>query len=462
MAHSTRTLLFSVLLLLTLGASAPVRAQERYLVSVTGGAALPLTEPDTTLYGVGAFGVVAGSVSFERFFSFGVRLEGGFLSDGPPPGNHRADPAVGAWGVLGLTARFRPLAELIDDGRRTTGLYLEIGAGGAVTGELVRPAFTAELGWGIAVGDFVLAPSIGLLHVQHFDDPVDDRSAFLARAAVTLTLGDPPPPPPEERVAPPSDRDGDGLLDQDDFCPDEPEDRDDFQDDDGCPDRDDDADGILDGDDACRLTPEDVDGHDDTDGCPEEEEELPPSDRDHDGFLDEDDTCPDEPETVNGVEDEDGCPDEGLVVLEGDRVVLDDAVLFDFDRARVRHGARPILEAVVQLFRAHPEWDRVRIEGHADTRGEETWNQQLSERRAHAVRSVLVSMGLPDTRIECEGFGEARPRADGDTEDAYQLNRRVEIVMIDDAGPLRTAPVPRRRPAREATTTIARFEGDAP
>lgn len=461
MAHIERTVpLLFVLIGMLLGPSTIARAQERYLLSVTGGVAIPVSEPDSSAYGVGGFGVVSGAVSFERFFSLGARLEGGFLSDGPPPGNHRLDPGVGAWGVLGLTARIRPLASVLDDGRRTTGLYLEIGAGGAVTGEIVRPAFTAEVGWGIAVGDFVLSPSVGLLHVQHFDDPVDDRSAFLVRAAVSLTLGDPPPPPPEEEAAPPSDRDGDGLLDQDDFCPDEPEDRDDFQDDDGCPDRDDDADGILDVDDACRLEPEDIDGHDDADGCPEEE--SPPSDRDHDGFLDEDDVCPDEPETVNGVEDDDGCPDQGLVVLEGDRVVLDDAVLFDFDRARVRHGARPILEAVVQLFRAHPEWDRVRVEGHADLRGEEGWNQELSERRAHAVRSVLIAMGLPETRIECEGFGEARPRAEGDSEDVYQLNRRVEIVMVDDAGPLRTAPPPHRRPTHDSHTTIARFEGDAP
>ncbi|MFK7985303.1 MAG: OmpA family protein [Sandaracinaceae bacterium] len=101
------------------------------------------------------------------------------------------------------------------------------------------------------------------------------------------------------------DRDGDGLLDDVDQCPDEPEDFDGFADEDGCPDPDNDRDGILDVDDECPMVPEDRDGDADEDGCPEGNE----GDRDGDGILDSDDECPDDPEDRDGFQDEDGCPD---------------------------------------------------------------------------------------------------------------------------------------------------------
>ena len=101
---------------------------------------------------------------------------------------------------------------------------------------------------------------------------------------------------------PPGDRDNDGLSDDDDGCPDEPEDRDGFQDADGCPDRDNDADGVDDLEDRCPDEAEDPDGYEDEDGCPED-------DIDGDGIRDEDDRCPEEPEDVDEHEDEDGCPD---------------------------------------------------------------------------------------------------------------------------------------------------------
>jgi OmpA-OmpF porin, OOP family len=98
------------------------------------------------------------------------------------------------------------------------------------------------------------------------------------------------------------DRDGDGILDRDDKCPDVAEDRDGFQDEDGCPDPDNDGDGILDARDKCRDAPEDFDGFKDDDGCPD-------LDDDGDGIPDADDKCRNEPEDKDGFQDEDGCPD---------------------------------------------------------------------------------------------------------------------------------------------------------
>jgi outer membrane protein OmpA-like peptidoglycan-associated protein len=101
------------------------------------------------------------------------------------------------------------------------------------------------------------------------------------------------------------DRDGDGIKDDVDQCPDDPEDFDGFEDEDGCPEPDNDRDGILDVDDQCPNDPEDKDNFEDEDGCPEGNK----FDRDGDGILDDVDQCPDDPEDFDDFEDQDGCPD---------------------------------------------------------------------------------------------------------------------------------------------------------
>jgi outer membrane protein OmpA-like peptidoglycan-associated protein len=98
------------------------------------------------------------------------------------------------------------------------------------------------------------------------------------------------------------DRDGDGIKDDVDRCPTEPEDKDGFEDEDGCPDPDNDGDGVPDVDDKCPNTP----GPADNDGCPRG---GAPNDRDGDGIPDNIDQCPDDPEDKDGFQDQDGCPD---------------------------------------------------------------------------------------------------------------------------------------------------------
>ena len=98
------------------------------------------------------------------------------------------------------------------------------------------------------------------------------------------------------------DRDKDGILDRFDACPDVPEDKDSFEDVDGCPDPDNDRDGILDVADQCPLDPEDIDSFEDHNGCPDH-------DNDKDGILDVKDDCPNEPEDFDTFEDHNGCPD---------------------------------------------------------------------------------------------------------------------------------------------------------
>jgi hypothetical protein len=101
------------------------------------------------------------------------------------------------------------------------------------------------------------------------------------------------------------DNDLDGVADLQDGAPDEPEDYDGFLDLDGIPDRDNDQDGIPDRKDLCPDEPEDFDGHNDTDGCPDDF-----ADADGDGVEDDSDLCPDRPEDKDGFEDTDGCPEE--------------------------------------------------------------------------------------------------------------------------------------------------------
>ena len=98
------------------------------------------------------------------------------------------------------------------------------------------------------------------------------------------------------------DFDKDGIMDKVDKCPKDPEDKDGFEDQDGCPENDNDKDGILDPSDKWPNVPEDLDGFEDTDGCPE-------VDNDKDGIMDVVDKCPMDPEDKDGFEDQDGCPD---------------------------------------------------------------------------------------------------------------------------------------------------------
>ncbi|MCH2109123.1 MAG: OmpA family protein, partial [Polyangiaceae bacterium] len=101
----------------------------------------------------------------------------------------------------------------------------------------------------------------------------------------------------------PGDRDGDGFLDPDDRCVDQPENFNGYEDLDGCPDDPDtDGDGITDSKDPCVIEAEDIDGYLDNDGCPD-------ADNDLDGVLDVDDNCALEGEDPDGYEDKDGCPD---------------------------------------------------------------------------------------------------------------------------------------------------------
>lgn len=176
-----------------------------------------------------------------------------------------------------------------------------------------------------------------------------------------------------------------------------------------------DGDGVVGSDDRCPLDP----GPAELDGCP---------DRDADGIPDVEDECPDEP----GPAVRDGCPAEDpLVIYEGGKISLRGAINFDTSKAEVKSDSFGVLDQVVAMLRAHPEVKRVRIEGHTDSAGSASFNRTLSQRRAAAVVSYLISKGIDRSRLEAAGYGPERPIATNATPLGRAKNRRVEFTVLE-------------------------------
>lgn len=118
--------------------------------------------------------------------------------------------------------------------------------------------------------------------------------------------------------------------------------------------------------------------------------------------------------------------DRGLVLTLGSDV------LFDFDSAELREGAKRSIDRIAEFLDEYSE-RQVLVEGFTDSTGSREYNLGLSERRAAAVREALVARGIEASRIRTRGFGPDYPVASNDNDAGRQLNRRVEIVISDDA-----------------------------
>ena len=105
---------------------------------------------------------------------------------------------------------------------------------------------------------------------------------------------------------------------------------------------------------------------------------------------------------------------------------LADVVFFDFDSYELRPDAADVAARHGIQLADNPGWN-VRLEGHADERGSREYNIGLGERRAQAVRRVLLLQGAQPSQISTVSFGEERPVALGSDEDAWSQNRRVEF-----------------------------------
>ncbi len=145
------------------------------------------------------------------------------------------------------------------------------------------------------------------------------------------------------------------------------------------------------------------------------------ADSDNDGVCDNVDKCPNTP--ANVTVDADGCP----AVAEVVRVELD--VKFDFDKSKVKEESYGDIKNLADFMNQYPATSTT-VEGHTDSVGTDAYNQKLSERRASAVREVLVKQyGVGGERVNAVGYGESKPVADNATEAGRAVNRRVEAEV---------------------------------
>lgn len=404
-------LVLSSLALPGVAAGEPTSGLHKIVVTGDVPVAIPIDQHLRDRFGIGAMPSLSAALPVGNWTLLGLRLRGGFLSDGPAPKDPSLkDPGVGGLTALLATARFRPMPSAPS---HALGPWVEVGVGASLTGSLVRATGEAGVGWNFRVGPVALGPTLRYLHVVQPSSALDSNDAKVGLAGLEVVLHDthetPPPPAVATVVVSPkvSDRDGDGIPDDADKCPDQAEDKDGFEDADGCPDPDNDKDGIPDTADA----------------------------------------CPNEPETINGYKDEDGCPDTAEIVVKENRILLTEHVLFDTNRARINPDGKPALSAVFNLWKQHPEWDHLVVDGYADRRGPDEFNVWLSRQRAERVIKTLVDMGFPVEKLRVRAFGKQQLHVAGDSEEADRQNRRVEFVIVKKG----EAPV-----NEEAATTSAR------
>ena len=222
--------------------------------------------------------------------------------------------------------------------------------------------------------------------------------------------------PVENNGCPWGDKDGDTILDNVDECPEEVgpvENK-------GCPWGDKDGDTVLDNEDACV----EVAGVVENQGCP-----WP--DTDGDGVLDKDDQCVE----VVGTVANNGCPEPEVIepeVTEEIQKTLNTyakTILFNSGKSTIKEESNVVLNEIVNILKEYPS-AKFSIEGHTDSVGSDTLNQNLSEARASSVMNFLIENGIASNRLTSNGFGESKPIATNATKAGQAQNRRVEINLV--------------------------------
>ncbi|MBK8711492.1 MAG: OmpA family protein [Niastella sp.] len=232
-----------------------------------------------------------------------------------------------------------------------------------------------------------------------------------------------------------ADRDGDGVADADDKCPDTPG----LASLQGCPDRD--GDGIADADDkcpdeaglakygGCPIPDTDGDGiNDEMDKCPTVKgvaryQGCPIPDTDNDGVNDEEDKCPTRP----GPASNQGCPVIAKEVIEKVNMAAKN-VFFSTGSYKLLPKSFKSLNDVASILKAD-ESLMIDIDGYTDSQGSDELNQTLSENRAKSVKDYLVSKGIDESRLKSTGYGETNPIADNKTAAGRAKNRRTEMTI---------------------------------
>jgi outer membrane protein OmpA-like peptidoglycan-associated protein len=411
---------------LRLSATVPVLRGETLTLGVVPGIALPTGKPAafTGSGGVGASFSAAGAAQVSDRVALAANL-----GATTAPGGHLGETAFGGGLTLGAGGTVRATDTLAFGAELDAFVTLAEGADwsrdpveGHLFGSWGRDeGVTALVGLGTGLVAGVGAPD--------------------ARVIAAIAWRQPGEPPVY-------DRDADGLVDDDDRCPDTPEDADGFEDGDGCPDADNDRDGIADAADRCRDVPEDRDAFEDTDGCPD-------ADNDRDSLADADDACPNEagPVATKGCPDRDAdlvvdardkCPDEPRdpredparsdgcpkrVFVTRERIEITEKIFFATNKTTIEAQSFGLLGEIASVLQANPDLRRVEVAGHTDNVGSDKANLKLSQGRAQAVVDWLVKGGVEADRLVAKGYGEAVPLETNNTEQGRGVNRRVEFVI---------------------------------
>jgi OmpA-OmpF porin, OOP family len=243
------------------------------------------------------------------------------------------------------------------------------------------------------------------------------------------------PAPKAVEVPVVQDRDGDGVVDSLDRCPDVAG----LSTLQGCPDKD--ADGIADIDDkcpdvaglakyqGCPIPDTDGDGiNDEADKCPNVKgvaryQGCPVPDTDNDGVNDEDDKCPNEAGPASNF----GCPVIDVVIVEKVNKAAEN-IFFATGSYKLLAKSYKSLKEVAQILKDNPSY-KINVDGYTDITGNEEKNQVLSENRANSVKQYLVGNGVDESRIVSAGHGINDPIADNKTAAGRAKNRRVEMKL---------------------------------
>jgi type IX secretion system PorP/SprF family membrane protein len=311
-----------------------------------------------------------------------------------------------------------PDTRVIREGSLGLGAWYDTNNSGVVALELNQPNYLLVLSYDIPT-------SKDISNVQR-------AGVFEITAALKLNRAKP--------ITPESDKDGDGVLDQYDNCPDVPG----LKEFSGCPDTD--GDGVPDSIDACindkgdkkLMGCPDTDGDgiaDKDDACPTEAGTIATKgcpDKDGDTVIDSEDQCPDQP----GLKEDKGCPKpvEKATISQKEKMELDilenaKYVHFRTGTSIIEETSHGMLDLVAEVMKFHPT-DVLNLEGHTDAQGLPEKNMKLSQERAEAVKVYLVTKGVNASNITTIGKGQTEPVSDNNTEKGRSLNRRVEMKIL--------------------------------
>ena len=150
------------------------------------------------------------------------------------------------------------------------------------------------------------------------------------------------------------------------------------------------------------------------------------------------DKCPNEPETYNGFEDDDGCPDKGKVIVRKGKLEILDKIYFETDKDEIKPISFPLLDAIAATINGNPQIELIEIQGHADERGDDAHNLDLTERRAHSVQAALE-------RAQRRARPPQEPRLRRDQADLHPAQRGLL-----EPEPARRVHHPQARPTRRS------------